>query len=94
MIKLEFITIRNLFNEINDTIFFYLKLPNSTLNHGNDKTNYKFIEKLNCIAVVYYCPRYGFIILKKDVQNFSNNNVSKEFLQFIYINKIIILFVF
>lgn len=76
--KLEFSTIRNLSSKINSITYFYLKLVNYIPNHNNIKANYKSIKKLKYMFSMYHYPKFNYIILKKDIPNFLNNNSSKK----------------
>lgn len=51
-IKPEFFTIKNLFAEINTTMFSCLKFFNIILNHGNNKRNYRYIKRLKYISAI------------------------------------------
>ena len=63
-------------------MYFYLKLVNYIPNHNNIKVNYKAIKKLKHMFSIYHYPKFNYIILKKDIPNFLNNNSCKNLFDF------------
>lgn len=61
-INSEFLIIRNLFGEIKNTTFSYLKFPNSIMNYSNNKANYWYVKKLKHMPSICHHPKSNFTI--------------------------------